>query len=181
MSSQRLVLAVHERDRLDLLVAGGEVPVPEERELFAERVGPVDDAVEPANLEQVDIRRGPRCLAQAVDRLGRFGGKLGRMEEPVDAGLGAGLEVAEQLRSGGAEAGATVQVRDLAQVPGIVGHRVVACPGGIDCSVRHCRSHVVPQLARTPHWPAVISRRASHSSFVIQVYQDRPARASRRV
>ena len=74
---QRLVLPVHERDRLDLLVAGGEVAVPEEGELLAERVGPVEDAVEPADLEQVEVRRGPRRLAQAVDRLGLLGGERG--------------------------------------------------------------------------------------------------------
>ena len=69
VGSQRLVLLVHQRDRLHLLVAGGEMPVPEEGELLAERVGPVEDAVEPADLEQVEVRRGPRRLAQAVDGL----------------------------------------------------------------------------------------------------------------
>ena len=130
VSSQRLVLPVHERDRLDLLVAGGEVAVPEEGQLLAERVGPVEDAVEPADLEQVEVRRGPRRLAQAVDRLGVLGGELRRVEEPLDAGGRAGREVAEQLRTRRAEAGAAVQVGDLAEVPGVVGRLARSEPRG---------------------------------------------------
>ena len=51
----------------------------------------------------------------------RFGRELRRVEEPLDAGCWAGLEVAEQFRSRRAEAGAAVQVGDLAEIPRIVG------------------------------------------------------------
>ena len=133
VGAQRLVLPVHQGDRLDLLVAGGEVAVPEQGQLLAERVRPVEDAVEPADLEQIEVRRRPRRLAQAVDRLGLLGRQGGGVEQPLDAGLGAGRQVAEQLRTRRAEAGAAVQVRDLAEVPGVVGRRLVAGPGGSGC------------------------------------------------
>ena len=117
--SQRLVLPVHERDRLDLLVAGGEVAVPEQGQLLAERVGPVEDAVEPADLEQVEVRRRPRRLAQTVERLGLLGRQSRRLEQPLDAGFGTGRHVPQQLRPRRAEPGAAVEVGDLAEVPGL--------------------------------------------------------------
>jgi hypothetical protein len=45
-------MTVRERDRLDLVVAGGEVAVPEQGQFLAERVGPADNAIEPADLER---------------------------------------------------------------------------------------------------------------------------------
>ena len=101
-------MTVHERDRLDLLVTGGEMPVPEQGEFLAERVRSVEDAVEPADLEQVEVRRAPRRLAQAIDRLDIFSGELWRVEQPRDARLGTGCDVTEQFRAGRAKAGATV-------------------------------------------------------------------------
>jgi hypothetical protein len=129
VGSQRLVLSVHERDRVDLLVAGREVAVPEESQLLAERVGPVEDAVEPADLEQLEVGRSPRGLAQAFDRVGLVRRRRGRMKQPVDAGIRTGGQVSEQLGASRAEAGATMQVRHLAQVPGIVGRWLIASPG----------------------------------------------------
>ena len=58
------------------------------------------------------------------------GGGCGRLEQPLDAGLGAGRQVSQQLGARRAEAGAAVQVGDFAQVPGVVGRRLVAGPGG---------------------------------------------------
>ncbi len=130
VGSQRLVLAVHERDRLDLLVAGGEMAVPEESQLLAERVGAVEDAVEPADLEQVDVRRGPRRLAKAVDRLGVLGGELWWVEQIARRWpSGPACEVAQQFGAGRAEAGAAVQVGDFAKIPGVVGRWLVPGPG----------------------------------------------------
>jgi hypothetical protein len=45
-------MTVRERDRLDLVVAGGEVAVPEQGQFLAEWVGPAGNAIEPADLER---------------------------------------------------------------------------------------------------------------------------------
>jgi hypothetical protein len=48
------------------------------------------------------------------------------VEKPPDAGLGAGRQFAVQFRPGRAEAGPTVEVRDLAKVSGVVGLGLIA-------------------------------------------------------
>ena len=52
-STQRFILLVHKCNGLYLLDAGREMAVPEESQLLAELVGPVEDTMEPANLEQI--------------------------------------------------------------------------------------------------------------------------------
>ncbi len=146
---QRLVLPVHQGDRLDLPVAGGEVAMPEQSHLLAERVGPVEDAIEPADLEQVEVRRRPRRLSQAVDGLGVLGRQRLGPEQPLDARLGPGRQVAEDFRPRRAEAGASVKMRDLAQVPGIIGRRLIPGPGG---SIEKSRHDTPPRFIVPGAW-----------------------------
>src|SRR5262249_41853592 len=49
--AEQLVLLEHEREAADFLVAGGEMAVPEQRELLAQRVRAVENVIQPPGLE----------------------------------------------------------------------------------------------------------------------------------
>ena len=124
--AQRLVLGEHQLRGADLRVAGGEVVVPEQRELLAERVAALEHRVQPPHAEGVRVVVVLPRLGQQVQLVGRVrlaGYQAGEgLLEPVGEGL-VGL--------GGrrAEGGAAEQVRDPLAVPRGVGAGPVRCPG----------------------------------------------------
>ena len=175
--AQGLVLPPHQRQVVDLGVAGGEVAVPQEREALGQRVRAEEHAVDPPALEATGVGRGQRPVGQAVGERGEIRGDAAGsglpLQEPVDRRFGAVLQIALQLLPGGGEAGPAVQVDDPPQVPGhgLVGD--IGRPG-----VARSRSHgvgshrlppsravmvgVFPWPSRRPgHGPRPVSGRAS--------------------
>jgi hypothetical protein len=128
VAAEQLVLIEHEGNALNLVVAGGKVAVPEQRQLLAQRIGAVEDAVQPPCLEALRVIRVEDALAQKVEDLSFVLGRLGGAQEPVNAGGGAVLQVALQLAPGRAEAGPPVQMGRLAQVPRVGRSRVIGRP-----------------------------------------------------
>ena len=103
--AEHRVLPVHGREPPYLRDAGGEIAVPEERQLLAERVGAEDDPVEPGGLEPVEVVSGDRRATQDLEHDRLVGGRRGRVEETRDALSRPRGQVALQLGPGGAEAG----------------------------------------------------------------------------
>ena len=90
--------------------------VPEEGQFLPEWVGPVEDAMQPAHLEQSgDAARRMASSASASSAV-----RLARMEQAIDTGVRPGISVAQQLGPGRSETGAAVEVGHLAEIPGIV-------------------------------------------------------------
>ena len=117
--AKEIVLPKHERHAADLAVAGGEVAVPEERQLFAEWILTVQNVVQPPILEHLRII--PQLISKSSNVFHLLGGRVGWLQESVHAGGGTVFQVALQRCPAGAEAGPPVQVGDLAQVPGFLG------------------------------------------------------------
>src|SRR5438128_5125104 len=67
-------------------------------------------------------------MLQHGEQLPFFAALVRRIQEPVHALGRSSLQVALELRPGGAEAGSAVQVGDLAQVPEVVGRGLVGRP-----------------------------------------------------
>ncbi len=127
VSAEQVVLPPHGGQVVDLLVAGGEVVVPHEREPLAERVGAEQHAEDPPRLEAVRIGRRDRRLGdrrRGPFELGRGpGGENPAGQEPVDARLRAIFQVAPQLLACRGEPRPSVEVDDAAEVPGRFGRR----------------------------------------------------------
>ena len=98
LAAEELVLPVHEQRVLHLLGPGGEVAVPEQRQLFAQRVGRVHQAVQPPGRQFLAVAAGQNCFGQPR----RVGSKVlvGRArQQHVDRLAGsAGDGVVERLR-----------------------------------------------------------------------------------
>ena len=117
VAAHQLVLAEHEAGVVDLGVAGGEVIVPEERQLLAERMRTVEHPVQPP-------RPGLLAVGRTRDVRGHFGAlrleilsRRPTLEQKVNRFLRTRLEPALQLGPGCAEGSAAIEMTDLLDVP----------------------------------------------------------------
>ena len=132
--AQRLVLPPHQRQVVDLEVAGGEVVVPHQRQPLGQRIRAEEHAVDPPAFQAIGLGRGQRQVGQAVGEGGevrrarRGTGPCPSSSRSID-GFGAVLQVAPDFVPGGGEAGPAVQVDDPAEVPGRIGVGDISRPG----------------------------------------------------
>ena len=118
-AAQRLALAVHQEEVIDLAVAGGEVAVPEQRQLLAQRRPRGQHAVAPPRLQLAGVAEVGEAAAEAPEGVLKLGLLvLAVVEEVLDGAVAALLDGAGDLGRGGAEAGAAEQVGGGAGVPG---------------------------------------------------------------
>ena len=126
---------------MDLVVAGGEVAVPEQGQLLAQRVGAVEHAIKPPRLEALGVVRLHHALAQAIEDLLFLLRRLGGVEQPVDAGGGPVAQIALQFAPGRPKARPPVQVGHLAQVPRFGRGRLVGRTPRVGWSRKHLLAH----------------------------------------
>ena len=141
--AHELVLAEHVAGVLHLGVAGGEVVVPEQRDLFAQRVLAVEHAIEP-----------PLACLQAV--VGAGGGLRNQRRLAVEFLMpgGAGEELVDRfcrpilegdlcLGVSGAERRPAIEMPDLLQVPGRRLGGLIRFPGSARVEFCHDRSSAI--------------------------------------
>ena len=94
--------------------------VPEQRQLLAQRIGVVQDAVQPPRLEAIGVAGVEHALTQTVEDALLIGRSASRgLRKRSTLAFGPSFSRAE-LGAGRAEAGAAMQVSDLGRVPGVL-------------------------------------------------------------
>src|SRR5262249_20901126 len=119
--AKELILAMHGRQIADLLIAGSEVVVPNERQPLAQRIGPKEHAVDPPRLEPASILR---CQGPLRQQAGRLCEMLRHSLQPalarkqaIDTGCRSVRQVALKLLPGCAKASPAMEVDHTAEVP----------------------------------------------------------------
>jgi hypothetical protein len=121
VAAERVVLALHGRDIVDLELTGGEVVVPEQGKPLRERVRGQEHAINPPGLKPVGVAgAGCRIAEQIRGRRELGGNPLGAArtsQNAIHSSFGPIVQIALQFVPGRGEAGPAAERPDSGEVP----------------------------------------------------------------